>query len=69
MIWINGTVTLLDQDESGEPEEPQAGNAVTGELEARKGGWIALVAGIRGVASRSWFAHRPLRDLPRPLSR
>jgi hypothetical protein len=69
MIWINGTVTLLDLDESGQPEERQAGDASTDEIETRKSGWTALVAGVRGVASRSWFAHRPLRDLPRPLSR
>ncbi len=69
MIWINGTVTLLDEDESSRPTEQRAGDDVTHEPEARKGGWIALADGVRGVASRSWFAHRPVEDLPGSPSR
>jgi hypothetical protein len=68
MIWINGTVTLLDQDESIEPEE-EAGNALTGEGQARKGNWGVFASGIRGAAIRSWFTQRPLRDLRGPVSR
>jgi hypothetical protein len=69
MIWINGTVTLLDEDESSRPTECRAADVVTNEPETRKSSWIALTTGVRGVVSHSWFAQRPVRDLPGPLSR